>query len=165
MAFLLSLSLSQWLIGLVLAIPLLLAVWGLYRLRTAITPQIQQAYLLSNYAAAVQLSNLRGEQSLLVVRLLIHLQLIQLYVALQALILWRSVPVVVMVGGVGLAGWLSYKWIDSTVNKSFAKWNTAAFYDAQPVRHRRAWGLLGHALLWGTFCLIFIVAILREYSL
>lgn len=163
MTFLLTVSSSQLLVGLVLGIPFGLASWALYRLRTASAPPLNRAYLLANYAAAVQLSNLTGEQSLLVIRLLIHLQIIQFYVALQALLLWRSVPVGVILAGVALVGGLAYLWLQTTVAKSFVKWGTAAFYLAQPAAQRRAWGLLGHALLWGTFCLIFVVAILREY--
>ncbi|WP_157530392.1 hypothetical protein [Hymenobacter norwichensis] len=93
------------------------------------------------------------------------MQIIQTYVALQALLLWRSVPAGVMVGGVLVVGLVSYLWLNTTVGKAFANWNTASLYEQQSPQRRRAWGLLGQALLWGTFCMIFVVAILREYYL
>lgn len=172
MPLLVSLVFSKLIVGAVLGTPAALASYAIYKLSTtqpgpatASKISLQRAYLLANYATAVQLSNLRGEKTLMLVRLLIHIQIIQAYVALQALILWRSVSASIMVGGVLVVGLISYLWLNASVDKAFTSWNTAALYEEQSPPRRRAWGLLGHALLWGTFCVIFVVAILREYYL
>lgn len=167
------------LVAFVLGLPLLLAIWALVRLRghglaVGSTPDARQAsasmglgktYLMANYTVAVQLSNLQGEQVLMLVSFQIILQIVNIYVAIQALVLWRSVPVGIILAGVAIAGWLAYRFVEPAVAKYFTQWDVAATRDQAPPRQRRAWALLGYACFWGCFTFIFVIAILREYYL
>ena len=154
------------LLGFVLGFPLLLAGWALLRLRNAPSAGgLGRAYLLANYGAAVQLSNLQGEQVVGLTAYLISFQMLGLYSSLQLLVLWRNVPVAVSVGGVAVVGWLAYRYVGPAVNQRFRTWNPAASHAAYPPTQRRAWGFLGHACFWGAFTFVFLTLILREYFL
>ena len=147
---------------LMLGWPWLLAGWALWRLRRA-SPAggLGRAYLLANYSAAVQLSNLRGEQVLTILVYLICFQIIGIYSALQLLVLGRSVPVLLGLMGVAVAGWAAYRYADPAVRGCYRTWRTATALEVYLPAQRRAWGLLGHALFWGAFTFIFICISLR----
>ena len=109
------------------------------------------------------MSNLRGEHALMVLRFIILFQCIHLYGALYLIIFWRSVSVSIGIAGAVVIGWLVYRYIGPTVDRRFRAWHTATALDMYSSAQRRAWGLLGHASFAGSFMLVFISIILREY--
>ena len=170
MPLLLSVAWSHVLIVLVLASPLALLGWGMYRLRTAGTASGQSTdqphpYLLANYAAAVQASNLREGKAFPLVGFLVLFEVVQLYTALYLLLVWRSLSYPIGWGLLGgftlLAYWLIVPRLHSSRNKN----HVVAAHEALSPQAQSAWGILGHTLLWGSFCLTFVCIILREYYL
>lgn len=169
------------LVAFVLGLPLLLAIWALVRLRglspaVGSTPAadasqasasmgLGKTYLMANYTVAVQLSNLHGEQALMIVSYLISFQMFNIYLSIQILVLWRSVPVSFGLVCLAIAAWLANRFVEPAVAKYFTQWDVAATRDQALPRQRRAWALLGYACFWGCFTFIFAIAILREYYL
>lgn len=151
-------------IWLVLGGPWLLAAWALWRLRGARSAGgLGRAYLLANYSAAVQLSNLRGEQALIVLRFIVQFQCVYMWGTFCLLIFWRSVPLGVLLASMIGVIWLTYRYVGPAVDQRFRAWGTAAVHDAYSLPQRRTWGLLGHGYFAGSFTFVFIGIILREY--
>jgi len=169
---LLTIPWRLWVAGLVpplvLGFPLLLAGWALWRLRGALPAGgLGRAYLLACYSASLQVNaaHVYGERVFPFVHFVVSAQFLNLYVALQALFLSRSLPTAVMFGGIAIATWLAYRYVRPAVIKRLLAWDTVAALETYTPAQRRAWGLLGHACFWGAFTFIFVMLILREYFL
>lgn len=175
-----SLSLSNPLVVLLLGSPVPLILWALYRMRMAALgttaagtkPQAHTAdksmggaFVLANYAAAVQASNLRQGKAFPLVPFLVMFELVQLYTAVYLLVVWRSVSY--WIGWTLLAGFalLLYRFVVPRLQRKAYSQPLIQAHEAMPAPLQSAWGLLGHTLLWGSFCLIFVCIILREYYL
>jgi hypothetical protein len=169
MPVLLSVAWSHVLILLVLASPLALLAWGMYRLRSARVagaPVDQpHPYLLAKYAAAVQASNLREGKAFPLVGFLVLFEVVQLYTTLYLLLVWRSLSYPIGWGLLGAFTLLAYRLIVPRLHSSRNKGCVVAAYEALSPQAQSAWGILGHTLLWGSFCFIFVCIILREYYL
>lgn len=153
---------------LALGFPLLLAGWALWHLRNARPAGAPgRAYLLACYSASLQVNaaHVRGEKVFPFVHLVVSMQVVCLYTAASLFILWRSVPAGVSVGSVLVVTWLTYRYVRPAVAQRLHAWQTVAALELYSPRQRRAWGLLGHASLWGSFTFIFICLILRAYHL
>lgn len=170
MPLLLAVAWSHVLIGLVLASPLALLGWGVYRLRNAgpaasTANEQPNAFLLANYAAAVQASNLREGKAFPLVGFLVLFEVVQLYTALYLILVWRSLPYALGWGLLGAFTLLAYWLLVPRLHSSGTKTRVVAAHEALSPQAQSAWGILGHTLLWGSFCFIFVCIILREYYL
>jgi hypothetical protein len=154
----------------VLASPLALLSWGMYRLRAANAAASKLAeqphpFLLANYAAAVQASNLQGGKAFPLVGFLVLFEVVQLYTAFYLLLIWRSFSYVIGWGLLGAFTLLAYWLIIPRLHLPHTKSRIVAAHETLSPQVQSAWGILGHTLLWGSFCLIFVCIILREYYL
>jgi hypothetical protein len=161
-----------------LGFPLLLAAWGLWRLSTvaparplptdapaahpAAGPGLVRFYLLASYAAAVQLTGLRQGRALPLLSTLLMFEAVSMTVALYLLFIWRAASYVV--------GWVSlvvvaiavYRLVLPRLEPAARRHRIVLLHEAMPAARQSAWGLLGHALYWGSFTAAFICIILRE---
>ena len=142
--------------------PLLLAAWAGWRLRGARPAGgLGRAYLLAYYAGSAQLTPLRGERLLPIVRYMIIIQCGYTYLACYILALRRVLPLSVAMGGILLAAWLIPRYVGPVITRHLRAWHIAAAFEQYPAAERRAWGLLGQAYFWGAFTFIFISIGLR----
>ena len=142
--------------------PLLLAAWAGWRLRGARPAGgLGRAYLLACYAGSAQLTPLRGERLLPIVRFVILMQCAHGYGICYILALGRTLPGSVAVGIVCVTIWLTYGYIGRMVIRYLRAWHTAAAFEQYSKSQRRAWGLLGQAYFWGAYTFMFISIGLR----
>lgn len=164
-----------------LGFPVLLACWALWRLRTvapagplpadaatahpAAGPGLVRSYLLAAYAVSVQLTGLRQGKALPLLATLVMFEAVSVFIALYILLLGRTFSYVVGWGLLALVAVAVYKLVLPRLEPAARRHRIVSLHEAMPSPRQAAWGLLGHALFWGSFTLFFICAFSRDYFL
>ena len=164
--------------ALLLGFPLLLAAWGLWRLGTvaparplppaaapahpAAGPGLVRSYLLASYAAAVQLTGLRQGKALPLLSTLLMFEAVSTFLAFYILVIGRTFSYVVGWVMLVLVAVAVYQLVLPRLAPAARRHRIVLLHEAMPAARQSAWGLLGHALYWGSFTAAFICIILRE---
>lgn len=120
-------------------------------------------YLLANYGAGVQLSNVENERTLIISDFFIGWQCTFVFLSSYLLVFWRNLPYIYQLVGLGAMLVFVYKIIQPTYRRYFYAAGLDEVYRKLPRSWRVAYAWLGCGLVLGALVLVFAVTILREY--
>jgi hypothetical protein len=121
-----------------------------------------QHYLLANYGAGVQLSQVENERTFIVADVLLAFQAMYLYLSLFFLVFYRSVAFGYQLIGIGLVAWFLYKIVRPATHRYFRKAGLATVYRELSRAGRAAYAVTGCVLTVGGLGLIYAVLLYRQ---
>lgn len=119
-------------------------------------------YLLINYSAAVQLSNVENERAFIVSDFFIVWQCMHLYLTLFFFLFYRSVPFGYQLIGFGGVLYFFYKVVRPAFHQQFRTAGLAQVYRELPRGRRAIYTLISCTMSLGVLVLIYAVLLFRQ---
>lgn len=120
-------------------------------------------YLLANYGAGVQLSNVENERTFIVANVLVAFQCMYLYLSFIFFIFYRDISYAYHLLGIVAVSWFIYKVVQPAYRRHFDANGLSKVYRELPRGARAVYAVIGCTLTLGGLILIFAVLLFHQH--